>query len=63
MIKIKIEKKKWNEWHGKENKKEKKKASKEKGRKKKKISCQAEKTNMLLKRDDFQLFFGKIHWS
>ena len=21
------------------------------------------KTNMLLKRDDFQLFFGKIHWS
>ena len=31
MIKIKIEKKKWNEWNGKENKKEKKKASKEKG--------------------------------
>ena len=33
-------------------------ASKEKGRKKKKISCLA-KNDMLLKRDDFQLFFEK----
>ena len=58
MIKIKIEKKKWNEWNGKENKKEKKKASKEKGGKREnKLSSW--KTNMLLKRDDFQLFFEK----
>ena len=37
----------------------KKGASKEKGRKKKKNKLLSWKTNMLLKRDDFQLFFEK----
>ena len=39
----------------------KKRASKKEERKKKrKISCLAGKTDMLLKRDDLQLFFGKF---
>ena len=39
----------------------KKRASKKEERKqKRKISCLAGKTDMLLKRDDLQLFFGKF---
>ena len=45
---------------GRASKKKKERASKKKERKKKRIiSCLAEKTNMLSKRDDFQLFFEK----